>query len=150
MAQRITISELARRLGVSVCTVNKALSGKPKISEKTRERVIEEARRLGYRPNRMARVLARNPIRLAYLHPAHFESFFSPFEAGVRLAAQRLADHQVSVSVHGLPSRRVQLSGLAGLAARHRSQAYLGGGNDRRIASDLQEDQQRRGTGRRH
>jgi ABC-type sugar transport system substrate-binding protein len=50
----------------------------------------------------MAQVLARNPIHLAYLHPAHFQSFFAPFEAGVRLAAERLADHQVSVSVHGL------------------------------------------------
>ena len=102
MAQRVTITELARRLGVSVCTVNKALSGKAKVSETTRQRVIDEARRLGYRPNRMAQVLARNPIRLAYLHPAHFESFFAPFEAGVRLAVERLADHQVSVSVHGL------------------------------------------------
>jgi LacI family transcriptional regulator len=106
MAQRITITELAQRLGVSVCTVNKALSGKSKISEKTRQRVIDEARRLGYRPNRMAQVLARNPIRLAYLHPAHFESFFAPFENGVRLAARHLADHQVSVSVHGLDPAR--------------------------------------------
>ena len=102
MVKRITITELARGLGVSVCTVNKALSGKSKVSETTRQRVIDEARRLGYRPNRMAQVLARNPIRLAYLHPAHFESFFAPFEAGVRLAAKRLADHQVSVSMHKL------------------------------------------------
>ena len=99
---KITITELARRLGVSVCTVNKALSGKPKVSEKTRQRVVEAAQQLGYRPNRMAQVLARNPIRLAYLHPAHFESFFAPFEAGVASAAARLADHHVSVSVHPL------------------------------------------------
>jgi LacI family transcriptional regulator len=123
---KITITELARRLGVSVCTVNKALSGKPKVSEKTRQRVIAEAERLGYRPNRMAQVLARNPIRLAYVHPAHFPSFFGPFEAGVRAGVDRLADQRVSVSLHALdPSswrelllsnvRSLVLGGLSGL-----------------------------------
>jgi len=103
MSRRVTITELARRLGISVCTVNKALSGKPKVSQRTRERVVAEARRLGYRPNRMAQVLARNPVRLAYLHPAHFASFFAPFEAGVCRAAEQLAEQQVSVSVHAIP-----------------------------------------------
>jgi LacI family transcriptional regulator len=99
---RITITELARRLGVSVCTVNKALSGKPKVSQQTRQRVIEEAARLGYRPNRSAQVLARSPLRLAYLRPAHFESFFVPFEAGVRAGVERLADHHVSMTLDRL------------------------------------------------
>ena len=84
---KITITELAKRLGVSACTVNKALSGKPKVSDTTRRRVLAEAERLGYRPNRMAQVLARNPIRLAYVHPDHFPSFFGRFEAGVRAAS---------------------------------------------------------------
>lgn len=99
---KITITELAKRLGVSVCTVNKALSGKPKVSDKTRQRVIAEAERLGYRPNRMAQVLARNPIRLAYVHPDHFPSFFGPFGAGVREGVEHLADQRVSTTVHAL------------------------------------------------
>jgi LacI family transcriptional regulator len=123
---KLTITEFAHRLGVSVCTVNKALSGKPKVSDATRQRIIAEAERLGYRPNRMAQVLARNPVRLAYIHPAHFESFFRPFEAGVRAGGERLADHNVSVSVHGLDPlkwnqrllptvRRLVRAGLSGL-----------------------------------
>jgi LacI family transcriptional regulator len=103
---KITITELARRLGVSACTVNKALSGKPKVSEKTRQRVVAEAERLGYRPNRMAQVLARNPVRLAYVHPAHFPSFFGPFEDGVRAGVDRLADQRVSTTLHAVdPSK---------------------------------------------
>ena len=123
---KITITDVARRLGVSVCTVNKALSGKAKVSAATRERVIAEAQRLGYRPNRMAQVLARNPIRLAYMRPAHFESFFKPFEIGVRAGAARLVDHQVSVKVRPLDPndwdqallaavRSLLRSGLSGL-----------------------------------
>lgn len=103
---KITITELARRLGVSVCTVNKALSGKPKVSEKTRQRVIAEAERLGYRPNRMAQVLARKPIRLAYVHASHFPTFFGPFEKGVGAAVDRLADQRVSLSVHAIDPTR--------------------------------------------
>ena len=103
---KITITDLARRLGVSVCTVNKALSGKPKVSEATRERIVAEARQLGYRPNRAAQVLARNPVRLAYLRPKHFESFFAPFEAGLRAGVQRLVDQRVSMSFRALPPNR--------------------------------------------
>ncbi len=99
---KVTITELAKHLGVSACTVNKALSGKPKVSEKTRQRVLAEAERLGYRPNRMAQVLARNPIRLAYVHPDHFPSFFGRFEAGVRAGVDRLSDQRVSTSLHAL------------------------------------------------
>jgi LacI family transcriptional regulator len=123
---KLTITEFAKRLGVSVCTVNKALSGKPKVSATTRARVIAEAERLGYRPNRMAQVLARNPVRLAYLHPAHFESFFGAFEAGVEAGGERLVDQNVSVSSQGLDPakwqklllpavRRLLREGLSGL-----------------------------------
>ncbi|MFH1264897.1 MAG: LacI family DNA-binding transcriptional regulator, partial [Planctomycetota bacterium] len=123
---KITITGLARRLGVSVCTVNKALSGKPKVSEKTRQRIVAEAARLGYRPNRMAQVLARNPVRLAYVHPDHFPSFFGPFEAGVVAGVGRMAEQRVSVTLHAvdpskwgerLPStvRSLVRGGLSGL-----------------------------------
>jgi len=97
---KITITELAKRLGVSVCTVNKALAGKAKVSEATRRRVVAEARRLGYRPNRSAQVLARNLVRLAYVYPAHYASYFGPFVDGVRREVERLADQNVSLSVH--------------------------------------------------
>ncbi|NLS94199.1 MAG: LacI family DNA-binding transcriptional regulator [Planctomycetaceae bacterium] len=103
---KITITDLARRLGVSVCTVNKAINGKPKVSEKTRQRVLAEAERLGYRPNRSAQVLARNPVRLAYLHPDHLPSFFGQFEAGVREGVECLADQRVSTSLHALDPKK--------------------------------------------
>ena len=42
---RVTVTELVKRLGVSVGTVNKTPSGKPKVSEKGRRRVLIEAER---------------------------------------------------------------------------------------------------------
>ena len=47
MAQ-ITAKELAQRLGISTAAVSFALNGKPGVSEKTRERVLALAQKLGY------------------------------------------------------------------------------------------------------
>ncbi|MEQ4499289.1 LacI family DNA-binding transcriptional regulator [Nocardioides kribbensis] len=45
------IHDLAREVGVSTATVSRALRGLPRVSESTRERVLEAAVRLGYVPS---------------------------------------------------------------------------------------------------
>ncbi|WP_082177469.1 LacI family DNA-binding transcriptional regulator [Arthrobacter sp. RIT-PI-e] len=54
-----TIVDVARVAGVSRQTVSRAMNGLPDISAETRERVIEAARTLKYRPNRAAQGLVR-------------------------------------------------------------------------------------------
>ena len=56
----VSIKVIAAECGVSVATVSKALNGHSDISEVTRQRVTETARRLGYMPNSMARALKTN------------------------------------------------------------------------------------------
>lgn len=53
----IAMHDVARDAGVSVSTVSRALSGHPHVSEELRARIHETARRLGYRPNGVARAL---------------------------------------------------------------------------------------------
>lgn len=53
----ITIRDLSKRCGLSISTVSKALNGYADISETTRERVIKEAKQIGYYPNLHARAL---------------------------------------------------------------------------------------------
>lgn len=53
----VTITDIAKQLGVSPGTVSKALTGKKDVSEKTREKVCKAARELGYLPNAAARSL---------------------------------------------------------------------------------------------
>lgn len=52
------LKDFAREIGLSPTTVSRALSGYPEVSASTRSRVMEEAARLGYRPN-------INAVRLA-------------------------------------------------------------------------------------
>jgi LacI family transcriptional regulator len=53
------IRELARRTGVSVATVSRALNNRPDVNPETRDRIVAMARELGYRPNHQARSLVR-------------------------------------------------------------------------------------------
>ena len=52
------LKDLADALGLSPTTVSRALNGYPEVSEATRERVLEAARRFNYLPNVSARRLA--------------------------------------------------------------------------------------------
>jgi LacI family transcriptional regulator len=55
--ERVTIRELARRSGVSVGTVSRALNGYSDVNPQTRERIMALARSLEYTPTAAARML---------------------------------------------------------------------------------------------
>ncbi|MFZ2657848.1 MAG: LacI family DNA-binding transcriptional regulator [Victivallales bacterium] len=46
-----SMSEIARETGVAISTVSRVLKNDPRISEQTKDKVLESAGRLGYRPN---------------------------------------------------------------------------------------------------
>jgi LacI family transcriptional regulator len=54
----LNLKELSEKLGLSQTTVSRALNGYPEVSEETRKRVEEFARRMNYQPNSNARRLA--------------------------------------------------------------------------------------------
>jgi LacI family transcriptional regulator len=58
--KEVTIYDIARELKCAPSTVSRALNDHKSISEKTREQVLETARRMGYRPNNLAAGLRRN------------------------------------------------------------------------------------------
>lgn len=57
--RRVTLSELGRLLDLDKSSVSLALRNSPKVSDATRQRVQEVARRYGYQPNLAARQLNR-------------------------------------------------------------------------------------------
>ena len=59
-----TLADIARELGVSKMTVSRAINDNPLIAPETRNKVLEVARRLNYKPNQHARALATNRSQL--------------------------------------------------------------------------------------
>jgi len=61
---RVTLRDVARKAGVSINTVSRALNDRPEISPETKERVLRAAAKLGYRPNKLARGLRSNKTEI--------------------------------------------------------------------------------------
>lgn len=59
----VRLEEVASAANVSLSTASKALRGKPHVSEKTRIRVIDAARRLGYSAAEAMASMARLSVR---------------------------------------------------------------------------------------
>src|SRR5271157_1228363 len=80
----VTMADIAKDLNVSVVTVSKALRNQGKISEKTRQRVLERSRQLNYRPNLLARGLAtRRSYTIGLLLPDYTHPFFAQIAKSV-------------------------------------------------------------------
>lgn len=70
MKNRVTIKDVAAKSGYSLGTVHIALNGKPGISEETRNKILEVARELDYRPNFAAASLNRKSKRIVGCFPS--------------------------------------------------------------------------------
>ncbi len=95
-----TSRDVAARAGVSQSTVSNVLTGRPGISQTTRERVLKVAKELRYRPNLAARSMrTQRTGRLALVLPIT-TWFASKILAGATQAAQEAG---YTIEVHTLP-----------------------------------------------
>lgn len=86
---QVTIQALARELNLSISTVSKALKDSHEISAETKERVLQMAERLHYKPNLYASSLRhKRSNTIAVVIPEVADSFFSQVIKGVEEIAQ--------------------------------------------------------------
>ncbi|RKF17574.1 LacI family DNA-binding transcriptional regulator [Altericroceibacterium spongiae] len=89
-SNRVTLSTVAERAGVSPMTVSNVLNEKPNVTPAKREAVMEAVRELGYQPNRAARALASaSALRIGLLHRDTESSFLGQVLLGTLRAANR-------------------------------------------------------------
>lgn len=82
----VTLKDVAKEAGVSIATVSKVLRGKQgeiAISEATRRRVLEAAKRLNYHPNIAARRLASRRSNTVGIVIEAYDSFGGPVNAQI-------------------------------------------------------------------
>ena len=98
------IKEIAKLLGVSIGTVDRALHARPGISAKNRARVLKMAEKLNYKPNVAARNLKLNRrLRIAVHLPHQITSFFDPLREGIRAAAAGMAGVSLELDFRTYP-----------------------------------------------
>lgn len=82
--KKVTIHEIARILGIDSSTVSRALTNSNRVSSKTKKRVLDKAKELGYRPNLLASNLRQNRSRtIGVVVPRISRHFFSSTISGI-------------------------------------------------------------------
>lgn len=78
------MKEIAEELGLSAMTVSRAINNKTNVDEKTRERVLEKARSMGYTPNHVAKSLVSSKTyTIGVVIPEISHSFFPEVVRGI-------------------------------------------------------------------
>lgn len=78
--ENLTIEDIARELGYSKTTISRTLSGKGRISDATRERILSYIKKRNFRPNAAAKALAENKTyNLAFVTPKSFITLDLPY-----------------------------------------------------------------------
>jgi len=95
---RATLLDVARLAGVSGKTVSRVISGQDNVRDETRERVLEAAQRLRFRPNHLARELRRGAVSttVAFVMGDLSNPFYSAVAAGIE---RELAIHGLTMLI---------------------------------------------------
>ena len=87
---RISINDVAKRLGVAKSTISKALNDRPDVSKKTKDKVKKLVNELGYKPDRLAQAFSSRKTRLiGVVIPVMKYSFFVDIARSVTNEAQK-------------------------------------------------------------
>jgi DNA-binding LacI/PurR family transcriptional regulator len=96
-----TMEDIAKAVGVSKTTVTNALSGKSNVSDATRQRILQCAQELGYRPNTLARGLAQGKTyTIGLVLPSIANPFYPELAEAIEDIARRAGYQTVLCNTH--------------------------------------------------
>ena len=112
-----TIKDIAIACGVSEGTVDRALNGREGIKKETKEKILQAAKEMGYRPNHLASCLARGSSKTIGVVCAGLDNpFFSAFVESIERMAYENGYYLNLILTHG--SREKEMEGINYLAGR--------------------------------
>src|ERR1019366_90253 len=119
------IPQIAELAGVSIGTVDRALHGRPGINDETRQRVLDIAKKIGYRPNLAARSLSTGRrIRIGGCVPQEIRYFYTELGEGIHEEVGRYSNGGIEFVLHPIPElgkgegpafRKIMDSGVQGV-----------------------------------
>jgi len=113
----VTIKDIAKELGISASAVSKALKDSYEISEKTKQRVLECAKKHNYQPNPMAQSLKRGNSRSLGIVVSTIDNhFFSQVIDGIESVAYKKGYNVTITQTH--ESYDLELSNVNHLTIR--------------------------------
>ncbi len=123
--KNLTINDIADALGVSKTTVSRAISGKGRIGEETRARVLEYIEAHNYRPNVIAKGLAQSrTYNIGLVIPGDYNIVELPFFQNCMLGISKIAsslDYDVLVSI----VTAEDISQLQRVAVNHKVDGFI-------------------------
>lgn len=88
MENKTTIHDIAKALNIDASTVSRALNNSPRVSQKTKDRILSKANELGYQRNLLASNLRKNKTStIGVIVPRISRHFFSSVISGIEEAA---------------------------------------------------------------
>ncbi len=117
MSSRVTLKQIARELDVSVMTVSRALNNRSNVDHSTRQKVLETAQRLGYRPNHIARSLVMNKTNtIGVIVPEITHSFFPEVIRGIEQTVHQ-NDYQL-ILMHSMENQEREAQAITTLESK--------------------------------
>jgi len=99
-----TLRDIAKAVGTSIGSVHRALHDHPGVSPMTKDRVLQMARTLGYRPNLAARYLSsKKTLRISVNTLQGTTSFWDEVRTGIREAAGSVLLENVELEFRTYP-----------------------------------------------
>ncbi len=84
MGSNITLKHIAEELGVSTMTVSRALNNHENVDDRTRKKVVEKAKSMGYTPNLVAKSLvSKKTYSIGVIIPEISHMFFAQVVKGI-------------------------------------------------------------------
>ena len=107
---RISIDDVAERLGVAKSTISKALNDRPDVSQKTKDKVRKLVAKLGYKPDRLAQAFSSRKTRLiGMIIPVMKYDFFVDIAKSVTNEAQKSGYRVIFDSSEEIAKREAEI-----------------------------------------
>src|SRR5262249_1873011 len=96
--KRVGIHKIAELAKVSIGTVDRALHGRPGVSEATRKKVLRIAKELDYKPHPAARILSGGAnFKIGVCIPREIHFFYDQMRSGIFDEAKRASGFAVEI-----------------------------------------------------